>query len=139
MPENTQPDQQPEQTEHPEVTEPQPRDSQHDLPVTGGPDAPEEGATPDSQVSGASTEDTAGSGNGENANDGVETDLPTETVTTYERTAEGHRVHRVTRRTVQRKEVTEDTQETETETETYPAGSPVPYQPPTPAHPAPVG
>jgi len=54
-----------------------------------------------------------------------------DTETSYQRTQEGHRV---TRRTVSRREVTEETQETITET------YPVPYQPPSPTgHPAPVG
>jgi hypothetical protein len=55
-----------------------------------------------------------------------------EVSTTYERTSEGHRV---TRRTIRRREVTEDTHETIDET--YPV--PTPYAAPTPDHPTAVG
>jgi hypothetical protein len=55
-----------------------------------------------------------------------------EVSTTYERTSEGHRV---TRRTIRRREVSEDTHETIDES--YPV--PTPYAAPTPDHPTPVG
>jgi hypothetical protein len=128
MPEITQPEHQAEQRDS---TEPQQPDIQVDPQATGGQDAPPDASLGD--------DTTASDGGGEDTGDASGSELPTETVTTYERTVEGHRVHRVTRRTVQRKEITEDTQETVTETETYPVGYPVPYQPPSSSHPAPVG
>ncbi|MFC4785230.1 hypothetical protein ACT8ZV_12175 [Nocardioides sp. MAHUQ-72] len=92
--------------------------------------APEIAASENAGTGGSAEEQPSPSGTRADASETAPEGRP-EMATSYERTPEGHRV---TRRTVSRREVTEETQETITET------YPVPYQPPSPTgHPAPVG
>ncbi len=113
QPENTEPENtEPENTE-PENTQPADRPGQRRREGEG------------------STEETSAQASTEPDNSMAEGAANAEMQTSYERTPQGHRV---TRRTISRREVKEETQETITET------YPMPYQPPSPSgHPAPVG
>ena len=126
------PEMQPE-NDRPENDRPETADT--DMPETADTDMPESADQTDREDSGETAQapktqpSTEESGSPEAPPSGVST--------TYEHTASGHRI---TRRTVHRSEITEDTHETIEETFPVPTvGVPVPYAPPMPDHPSPVG
>jgi hypothetical protein len=143
MPENSQPDNGATAEEHHEDERPNDDQPQSDQPDTGQPDHaqledPErdtsEGADQDP---GEGPSDAAEAPESQTATEapGARETAAGDVSTTYERTAQGHRI---TRRTVHRSEVSEDTRETIEET--FPVTpAPMPYAPPTSDHPNPVG